>query len=297
MIDHKKVLELVGTENIGGLSLHDKNHKYQVVKSYINYYKPFINSPLKTLNNDGCLRLGKIIGCDDVDKIIDFLGNKRVYNSHVKEYSTKSIDGIESSDFLSLPSKMKSIENGGIYCWSMKDLLENEQVLDICKSQLILNLVSSYLGCTQVIYSVNCMVNVNDGTINDHGVQKFHRDNDDFKALSCFIYLKDVDGYDGSHVYKVGSHVSDSCNDEVSLQGKKGHGFVTDSFGLHKGIPVKKGDYRMLLWIRYGMYDNHIYREVDRNNLLKIDKDKISSMVDLEDPLYKYVFGLVCNYE
>ncbi len=102
--------------------------------------------------------------------------------------------------------------------------------------------------------------------------QQFHFDLDDYRAISFFFYLSDVDRGCGPHVFIKGSHrwkplrfllspaKSKSDTDIVSAYGQQsittvcgnaGSGFVEDLFCYHKGAHPESAD-RLLLQVRFG---------------------------------------------
>ena len=102
--------------------------------------------------------------------------------------------------------------------------------------------------------------------------QLFHFDLDDYRAISFFFYLSDVDEGAGPHVFVKGSHnwkplqfllsLGKSRTDEeivrsytagkvTTVCGEAGSGFVEDLFCYHKGAHPKKTD-RLLLQVRFG---------------------------------------------
>jgi hypothetical protein len=102
--------------------------------------------------------------------------------------------------------------------------------------------------------------------------QQFHFDLDDYRALSFFFYLYDVDDRSGPHVVVKGSHrwkplrylvslgksksreeiIAAYGRDQVvTIRGRAGSGFVEDLFCYHKGDhPRSRG--RLLLQLRFG---------------------------------------------
>ena len=102
--------------------------------------------------------------------------------------------------------------------------------------------------------------------------QLFHFDLDDYRAISFFFYLSDVDEGAGPHVFVKGSHnwkpmrfllsLGKSKSDGeivkaytaakvTTVCGEAGSGFVEDLFCYHKGAHPTKSD-RLLLQVRFG---------------------------------------------
>ena len=68
----------------------------------------------------------------------------------------------------------------------------------------ILRLASAFLGCKPTLYAVGVRWSFPGSKSAD--VQAFHRDPDDWRFLKLFVYLTDVDGESGPHIYVIGSH-------------------------------------------------------------------------------------------
>jgi hypothetical protein len=102
--------------------------------------------------------------------------------------------------------------------------------------------------------------------------QEFHFDLEDYRAISFFFYLSDVDTQSGAHVFVRGSHrskplrflldpaKSKSADDIVcayghdqieTVSGLAGAGFAEDLFCYHKGSHPKERS-RLLVQVRYG---------------------------------------------
>lgn len=105
--------------------------------------------------------------------------------------------------------------------------------------------------------------------------QGFHYDLDDWRNVTFFFYLTDVDQSAGPHVMVRGSHTRKplrwlmsiyKSRDEaqivqqygaeriVELTGPAGFGFAEDLFCYHKGSPPLNRD-RLVLQIRFGLHD------------------------------------------
>ena len=159
---------------------------------------------------------------------------------------------------------------------------------------MILDIVSNYLGCLPTCYGINCMLSIGNS---GHGTTRRHRDLDDFKFLSLFIYLDDVDETNGAHVYETGTHKGIKNQEYGSILssidynpklfiGNAGDGFLEDNWGIHYGLGLHPEKSRRCLWIRYGLYDNFTSREsVGLHNLNFSDHT-----FDINNELTNYVF-------
>jgi hypothetical protein len=155
-------------------------------------------------------------------------------------------------------------------------------------------MVSRYLGCLPTCYGINCMLSL--GT-SGHGTTQRHRDLDDFKFLSLFVYLSDVTLMNGPHVYELGTHMGNpngKKGNELPDRGVKrkifignaGEGFLEDNWGVHYGMPLYPGRKRICLWVRYGLYDNY----TSRNSVFMSDQKTPDHKFDLDSDINRYIF-------
>jgi hypothetical protein len=105
--------------------------------------------------------------------------------------------------------------------------------------------------------------------------QEFHYDLDDYRTISFFFYLKDVDTLGGPLMFIQGSHKKKKLkyllsmfkarpqsdllkfyrsDDFMEMRGPAGFGFAVDLFGYHRGKPPEKSD-RLALQIRFALYN------------------------------------------
>ena len=198
MINHKQIIPLIPIEMSGlsretDLGTIDKENGYKKIRDYVNSKTSDIRTPSKVLKEDGCVSLGILA---DSEKIKQQIHKFPIYKGHIKNdlYS----DGVPILDY-----KAKHL-NPGMYCWAMTDLLKCKAVTDIASNPLIIDFVSNYLGCLPTCYGINCMLS--NGS-SGHGTTRRHRDSDDFKFLSLFVYLDNVTLQNGQHVYELGTNL------------------------------------------------------------------------------------------
>ena len=135
----------------------------------------------------------------------------------------------------------------------------------------ILRLASAFLGCTPTLCSVGVRWSFPDPKSPDV-TQAFHRDPDDWRFLKLFVYLTDVDGESGPHVYVAGSHKTRTpwrvrtYTQELlearfgkqnmrPVVGARGTTFVADTSGIHAGVPPRRVP-RLLLQAQYSILPN-----------------------------------------
>lgn len=108
------------------------------------------------------------------------------------------------------------------------------------------------------------------------GVQRFHRDAEDWRILRLFVYLTDVHDDCGPHQFVEGSHktagrlrlrpYSDRDIEQrfghdkvLTIAGPRGTAFMGDMWGVHRGVPPT-GRPRLLFSCTYTMTGTPIYR-------------------------------------
>ncbi len=105
--------------------------------------------------------------------------------------------------------------------------------------------------------------------------QEFHYDLDDYRTISFFFYLKDVDTLGGPLMFIQGSHKKKKLkyllsmfkarpesdllkfyrpDDFIEMRGAAGFGFAVDLFGYHRGKPPENSD-RLALQIRFALHN------------------------------------------
>lgn len=170
-------------------------------------------------------------------------------------------------------------------CYRLADVLQAPHILELANRADILTLMEAYLGCTPTLYSVNAFWSFPNDADPVLGLQTFHRDFDDFRFCTLFLWLTDTSPQDGAHYFIRGTHRADlieatlgpgsaeqvaglfalSSNIEEArlaafrdrietVSGPAGSAVLENTYGLHKGEIPKAP--RLLLWIRYGLFRN-----------------------------------------
>ncbi len=174
--------------------------------------------------------------------------------------------------------------------YRLGDIVAAPHLIELANREDILTLMEGYLGCVPSIYSINAF-----WTFPGHpdlipGLQTWHRDMDDFRFCTLFVFLTDLAPGDGAHYFVRGTHRIDlverqlrqanpsgdhtaalerlfakvAAVDDAALAalqpqietvaGPAGAAVFEDTYGLHKGDVPKTN--RLLAWIRYGLYRN-----------------------------------------
>jgi hypothetical protein len=230
----------------------------------------------QTLATEGCVQLGQVLSDNQVADIVQYARSKPCFNAHVAP---------ESDHVPRLLGQGAEAFHYGSY--SAADVVLAPHLIELANSPRIRDLAAFYLGCTPTIYSMNIW-----WSFSSHGeapiAQHFHRDADDYRFCTLFVYLTDADETNGAHVYLRRTHDPDACAGEiqgrnltledvfpsdwrdprpdvaasfsgnaVTINGPKGFAFMTDPAGLHKGLPLQRGS-RLVAWVRFGLYRNQV---------------------------------------
>ena len=237
------------------------------------------------MKQDGFHAFGQVLNDIQIDEIIAYFNNSDVYQGHFAAKGDRIPRGLEDMDG-SLNAS---------YC--LKDIIEAPHIIELANNPQILAAASAYLGCLPSLFSINVYWSFSGTKIGEKSIHRFHRDKDDFRFCSFFVYLSDCSENDGAHQYIRSTHRPDlmekifakidpqgeidqdkfysSTFDQGDviyeqlfkdmfdyLEGKAGDGFITDPWGLHRACPNIKTD-RRLIWIRYGLYRNSATDRID----------------------------------
>jgi hypothetical protein len=149
------------------------------------------------------------------------------------------------------------------------DLLASDAVQELLADRSVLRIAQAYLGAPPVQDLVAMWWTAASTTSSSAAAQQYHFDLDRLRFLKLFVYLTDVSSETGPHMYVRGSHRSlpaelradrRFADDEVlrhfdgeriaSITGPRGTMFLADTRGLHKGVPVVRGE-RLVFQLEY----------------------------------------------
>jgi hypothetical protein len=237
------------------------------------------NANLHLLHTHGIAHLGRIFDAAQAAAIRQHLDGCPCFAAHV---ATKS-DGVEHT-----VAECAALGAQGAY--RLADIVQVPHLIEFANRDDILSLMETYLGCVPSIYSMNAFWTFPDRPALIPGLQTYHRDYDDFRFCTMFIFLTDTAPGDGAHFYARATHRAElverrlkarapesaatylnalfaklAAIDDVAfaalepqvetVSGPAGTVVLEDTFGLHKGEVPKAP--RLLAWIRYGLYKNN----------------------------------------
>jgi hypothetical protein len=137
--------------------------------------------------------------------------------------------------------------------YRLADLLDCPHLLEGANDPRVLEAAAAYLGARPTLSALRAWWSLPHGEAPRHA-ELFHRDADDLRFLKLFVYLTDVDGGSGPHVFVRGSHrldllterrrfsdseVAEAFGDArtVSIGGPAGTSFLAVTYGIHRGLP------------------------------------------------------------
>ncbi|WP_308991779.1 hypothetical protein QLS71_006825 [Mariniflexile litorale] len=225
------------------------------LKGNYNFFKiEHLQKHKSELKETGITYLGKILDDQTIEEITNNIKNLKCHDTWCPElvefYVNEVTDKTHTASF------------------KREDLVKQKIIFEIANNASVLDIVKDYLGTTPTISNVNAWWSFG-GRNKAQEAQNFHRDNDDIKFCKLFIYLTDVTEESGPHIYvrnsvyanklrKIRRLTDDEVehnfnkNDILTLVYPKGHAFLEDTYGIHKGM-LPKSENRLLLQIQYSI--------------------------------------------
>lgn len=182
-------------------------------------------------------------------------------------------------------------------------------LLMVMNQPALLGLIELYMGCWPTLYSMNVWWSdpaPNNEPQIDH-MQRFHRDRDDWRFLTLFVYLTDVTEDNGPHQMIRRSHLEDTigagkafdedCERQFAdriqtVTGPAGTAFLVNTIALHRGLPPRTKP-RLIAWGRYGFGPNI--------NSFDLEAGPIAARVIPNKPVStiksRYINRLLLNYD
>ncbi len=267
-------------------NLENRSQFHKSIAEIVNSYIPQIETchdleHEKNLKSNGFTIIENFFTEEEVDFVLNLIKDAPGYNYHIAANSYNQ--------------ESRTLENMGdwnILSYKPDVFLKSSEMMQKFINKKFVSLAQSYFGCFPTFYSINCMASQFTGV--EFKTQHIHRDYDDFKFLSFFVYLKDIDTNNGPHMYFAGTQNGETSDLEpVEIIGKRGTGVVADTYGLHYGKPLNEKD-RILLWFRFGLSLNKIHYK-NQDHLFAQDEDLL--MTEIENTIHnKYLLrGFIKN--
>ena len=194
--------------------------------------------------------------------------------------------------------------------YRMDQVLRCPGMVDLFNDPMLLGLVETWLGCTPTLYSVNAWWSYPGTEPRLINSQYFHRDTDDWRFVTLFVYLTSVDDTSGPHQIVEGSHTEDWS--EVSgkgpdfsgkieathadlirtITGPAGTMFLCNTTALHRGL-MPSSRSRLVAWARYGLGPNTNSADLEQGPLARCQIP--SEMPDT--PRNRYINRLLFDFD
>lgn len=197
------------------------------------------------LRSDGLVDLGAVLGAAQCEEIRAYFADKDVFDHYRPEQTAFKPHGEGRHPSCHAAYHLDA------------DVIAAPHLLTVANDPRILNALHHYFGCRPLISGLSAWWSYPTG-VGPQQAENFHRDVDDWSFIKLFVYLTDVGLENGPHVYVRTSADSSSLaairrfqdeevvaafgKDALSVQtGGAGDAFLENTFGLHKGTPVKRG--------------------------------------------------------
>lgn len=153
------------------------------------------------LRNRGIAQLGRVLERDQVEAVHAYFRSRPCFAAHVAGKSDGTPRTIE-----------QCAERGHYGSYTIADVLNAPFLPELANREDILSLVESYLGCPPTLYSVNAFWSFPAQNRPWPGIQTFHRDFDDFRFCTMFLFLTDLTPENGAHYFIPGTHRIEMMN-------------------------------------------------------------------------------------
>jgi hypothetical protein len=110
--------------------------------------------------------------------------------------------------------------------YTVDQLLRTPHLVDFFNQPAIVDFLEAAFGCVPTLYSLNAWWSFPATIPTGHGMQLFHRDNDDWRFITLFVYLTDVDEGAGPHQLIAGSHTLAGTQDLIDRARAKDPGMA-----------------------------------------------------------------------
>jgi hypothetical protein len=261
--------------------------------------------------HDGLLQLGRLLSPAEIADILSYLRNFAVFDGHTLMQSDRVPREL---DDLARTAHFAAYQRGAV--------VRAPHLLALANRPEIVALAAARLGCWPTLYSVHAWWSFGGRPMPARYGQTFHRDFDDYRFCTLFVYLTDVGTEGGPHQYIRTSHRLEGVQEMlhraaardpsvrpeqaqdffsegygrdsdyerlfgeeiVTVTGPAGYGFLADTSGLHRGVPPVRGD-RLIFWARYGLLANSL---VDEDWFVPAPPNELAWALP-DDPITRYV--------
>jgi hypothetical protein len=231
-----------------------------------------IETIVNNLNQKGYDVLPITLKDEQVESLIDFCKNNKMYDDEGKSY---------------IFDYNKIYYEKARYYWKMQDLIENDIVIELMSDSFLSLIAQNYLETKPILTSISLWL---DPPSENKSYQPhiYHQDNDGIKYLKFFFYLTDVDEESCPHRFIKGTHkerkpkkfsmtkryTNEELLDyygkekEVIFTAKAGTIIAEDTKGFHRGT-TPKTKYRLLMQMEFAITDIPVYFSFCEDRFIK----------------------------
>ncbi|HEX9463944.1 MAG TPA: hypothetical protein VGB82_15205 [Alphaproteobacteria bacterium] len=146
------------------------------------------------LTSEGVIRMGALLTPTQCSELVSYFEDLPCFNAHVPDMS----DGIRRR----LGGDAECFHYGS---YEPDDVIAAPYLLELSNRPDIIDIAGQHLGCAPTLYSLHAW-----WSFPGHGTasysQSFHRDLDDYRFCTLFVFLTDVGPNSGAHTYIRRSH-------------------------------------------------------------------------------------------
>lgn len=165
---------------------------------------PALDGIVDRLQEEGYCALAELLSPEQVAAVVAHFRSRPCFNAHTHAKS----DGIARR----LGEGAETFHYG---CYALADVVDAPHLIELANDPRMLAIAGRYLGCTPTLYSLNAWWSFPGFGRPAIVSQSFHRDLDDFRFCTLFLYLTDVDERGGPHVYVRRTHRVDLLEREL----------------------------------------------------------------------------------
>lgn len=197
------------------------------------------------------------------------------FRAEVKRLCVDFIDD-RAESLLFTPFSAAKAPKGARYAhYRPHEILQLDSVSNLVNSKHLHTIAELYLNAVPTISSVSVWHSWANFMPIKNTAQMFHQDRGDFRSVNLFLYLTDVNDENGPHAFYPASHkirfLEESCRklpkekqdifwniinqhryeadalaellgEPLIIKGPEGTGFLEDTNGLHRAVPLEKGE-------------------------------------------------------
>lgn len=154
-----------------------------------------VTSAVSSLTSQGCCRIDELLTRAQSAAVVGYFDGRPCYNGHTAFEGDKVARRIGAG--------AEAFHYGS---YSTTDIVRAPHLVEAANHPELLASVEGYLGCTPTLYSLNAWWSFPGKSEAAPVAQSFHRDRDDARFCTLFVYLTDVDRESDPNVYLRRTH-------------------------------------------------------------------------------------------